>query len=72
MGYIQGIASGQTWLLPNSIEELIEPNNPVRVIEAYVDSLVLKEHGFARAIPAKTGRPAYDPKDLLKLYIYGY
>lgn len=72
MGYIQGIASGQTWLLPYCTEELIEPNNPVRVIEAYVDSLAIKGLGFTRAIPAETGRPPYDPKDLLKLYIYGY
>ena len=72
MGYVQGILAEQTWLLPYSIEELIEENNPVRVIEAYADSLCLEGLGFARAVPAQTGRPAYDPRDMLKLYIYGY
>ena len=72
MGYVQGITAEQTWLLPYSIEELIEENNPVRVIEVYADSLCLEEMGFSRAIPAQTGRPAYDPRDMLKLYIYGY
>lgn len=72
MGYVQGIASKQAWLLPYSIEELIKENNPVRVIEAYIDSLRLEELGFARAVPAQTGRPSYDPRDMLKLYLYGY
>ena len=72
MGYVQGILAEQTWLLPYSIEELIEENNAVRVIEAYADSLCLEGLGFARAVPAQTGRPAYDPRDMLKLYIYGY
>lgn len=72
MSYIHGIASGQTWLLPYSIDELVEENNPVRVIRAYVDSLPMEELGFVRANPAETGRPGYDPRDLLGLYIYGY
>ncbi len=72
MGYVQGILAEQTWLLPYSIEELIQENNPVKVIEAYADSLPLEELGFARAVPAQTGRPAYDPRDMVKLYIYGY
>lgn len=72
MSYIRSIPSEQTWLLPYSMEELVEENNPARVIRAYVDSLPMEELGFARAVPAETGRPAYDPRDLLKLYIYGY
>ena len=72
MSYIQSIASEQTWLLPYSIDELVEENNPVRVIRAYVDSLPMEALGFARAEPAETGRPGYDPRDILKLYIYGY
>ena len=72
MRYIQSISSEQTWLLPYSLDELVEENNPVRVIRAYVDSLSMEALGFARAVPAQTGRPAYDPRDLLKLYIYGY
>ena len=47
-------------------------SDPVRVIHAYVDSLPMETLGFERAEPAQTGRPAYDPRDLLKLYIYGY
>ena len=72
MRYIQSISSEQTWLLPYSLDELVEENNPVRVIRAYVDSLPMEALGFARAVPAQTGRPAYDPCDLLGLYIYGY
>ena len=72
MRYIQSISSEQTWLLPYSLDELVEENNPVRVIRAYVDSLPMEALGFARAVPAQTGRPAYDPRDLLGLYIYGY
>lgn len=72
MSYIQSIPSEQTWLLPYSIDELVGENNPVRVIRAYVDSLPMEALGFVRAVPAETGRPAYDPRALLKLYIYGY
>ncbi|MFT7060010.1 MAG: transposase, partial [Pseudorhodobacter sp.] len=48
------------------------PDNVVRFIEAFVDSLDLAAAGFDRAVPKTTGRPGYDPSDLLKLYIYGY
>ena len=72
MRYVQGIAAEQEWLLPYRIEELIEESNPVRVIEAYADSLSLESLGFKRAKAAQTGRPAYDPRDMIKLYIYGY
>ena len=72
MRYVQSTSPEQTWLLPYSRDELVEENNPVRVIRAYVDSLPMEALGFARAVPAQTGRPAYDPRDLLKLYIYGY
>ena len=47
-------------------------DNPVRFIEAFVDNLDLHELGFSRTTPAHTGRPAYSPADLFKLYIYGY
>lgn len=72
MRYIQNISREQTRLLPYSVEEMVEETNPVRVIHAYVDSLPIEALGFERAEPAQTGRPAYDPRDLLKLYIYGY
>ena len=66
MSYIQSVASEQTWLLPYSIDELVEENNPVRVIRAYVYSLPMEELGFVRAVPAGTGRPGYDPRELLE------
>lgn len=72
MRYIQNISREQTRFLPYSVEEMVEETNPVRVIHAYVDSLPMETLGFERAEPAQTGRPAYDPRDLLKLYIYGY
>ena len=59
-------------MMPGSIDEYVEKNNPVRVIDAFVDTLDLKALGFTKATPAHTGRPAYAPNDLLKLYIYGY
>ncbi|RJG08617.1 IS1182 family transposase [Pseudomonas cavernicola] len=72
MAYIQGEARDQTSLFPVSLEELIPDDHLVRVIDAYVARLDLKLLGFAKATPKSTGRPAYDPADLLKLYLYGY
>lgn len=51
---------------------MIGPDNPVRVIDAFIDSLDMKKTGFQRPQPNITGRPCYDPRDLLKLYVYGY
>jgi transposase len=59
-------------LFPEAFDDYVSEDNPVRFIEAFVDSLDLHELGFSRTQPAQTGRPAYDPSDLLKLYIYGY
>jgi transposase len=72
MGYVRGEAPGQASMFPPSLDELVPADHPVRVIEAYVGSLSLVELGFERAIPEPTGRPGYDPADLLKLYLYGY
>ncbi|MFZ5986345.1 MAG: transposase [Bacillota bacterium] len=72
MKYIQGQDRHQLTLLPDCIEDYIGEENPVRVIDAFVESLDLKEISFCRAMPNETGRPSYDPKDLLKLYLYGY
>jgi len=58
--------------LPESIEEYVEENGTVRVIDAYINNLDLEELGFNRFEPKETGRPPYDPKDILKLYFYGY
>lgn len=71
MAYIQG-ANRSQMCLPEFIEDLVSEDNPVRVIDSFVDSLNMQNLGFVKAQPAQTGRPAYDPRDLLKLYIYGY
>jgi transposase len=70
--YIEGWDRGQTLLLPECVDDYVDENNPVRVIDAFVDKLGLTDLGFERTIPAETGRPAYHPATLLKLYIYGY
>jgi transposase len=59
-------------LLPESLDDYVGPENPVRFIEAFVEGLDLPAAGFARVEPEETGRPGYRPADLLKLYIYGY
>lgn len=70
MGYIKGTEREQKMLLPESIDEYVEDNSYVRVIDAFVESLNMEELGFGKC--ADEGRPGYDPKDLCKLYIYGY
>ena len=72
MPFISGTDRDEVLLLPESLDDYITAENPVRFIDAFVSSLDLAALGFTRAWPAKTGRPAYDPADLLKLYIYGY
>jgi transposase len=70
--FVEGEDRRQQWLLPSCIEDYVCEENPVRVIEAYVDELDLAALGFHRASPAATGRPAYHPSTLLKIYLYGY
>src|SRR5271168_2360387 len=72
MTHIAGHDRSQTLLLPESLDEYVGPENPVRFIDAWVDGLDLTAAGFARMTAKATGRPGYAPKDLLKLYIYGY
>ena len=72
MRYIQGENRSQTALFPVSLDELIPDDHLVRVIEAYVSLLDFEQLGFDKARPKATGRPSYDPADLLKLYLYGY
>src|SRR5213594_5131377 len=72
MDYIRGTNRHQVMLFPESVEEYITEDNAVRFIDAFVESLDLAQLGFRRAQPAETGRPAYDPGDLLRLYLYGY
>lgn len=71
MRYIAGIDRHQL-SFPETLEEYVSESNPVRVIDAFVNNLDLTKAGFRNAIPASEGRPGYDPRSLLKLYIYGY
>ena len=70
--FAAGIDRGQSTLLPECLDDFIDENNPVRVIDIFVDALNLSELGFDGVEPAATGRPSYHPSILLKLYIYGY
>jgi transposase len=72
MAYIQGEARGQHTLFPTTLDDVIPEDHLCRVIEAFVGKLDMGALGFVRAEPAETGRPGYDPRDLLKLYLYGY
>ena len=72
MNHLLGIAREQKVLLPEAIDDYIAPESPVRFIDAFVSTLDLSALRFGKAIPAHTGRPAYDPGDLLRLYLYGY
>src|SRR5258706_10435571 len=72
MGFIRGEDRGQGTLFPVRLEELIPEDHVCRVIEAFVGRLDMEGLGFVRAEAAETGRPGYDPRDLLKLYLYGY
>src|SRR5499427_5673777 len=70
--FIEGEDRSQVTLLPECLDDYIAEDNPIRVVEAYVEELDLEELGFEGAEPAPTGRPAYHPAVLLKIYIYGY
>ena len=70
--FIEGEERGQLSLLPISLDEYVEQDNPIRVIDAFIDELDLSALGFAGVVPAETGRPGYHPSTLLKLYLYGY
>ena len=70
--FIEGVSRGQTTMFPDRLDDWIEENNPVRIVDAFVEALDLNDLGFARCKSAATGRPGYHPAILLKLYIYGY
>ena len=70
--FIDGEDRMQQTLLPHSLEDYVSEENPVRVIEVFIDELDLAALGFAGMTPAATGRPAYHPSTLLKIYLYGY
>ena len=70
--FIQGENRAQVTLLPESLDDYVTDTNPVRVVDVFVAELDLGKLGFEGVVPAETGRPAYHPADLLKIYIYGY
>ena len=70
--FIEGVDRSQATLFPERLEDWVGEDNPVRVIDAFVEALDLADLGFGRVVPAATGRPGYYPSVLLKLYIYGY
>jgi transposase len=70
--FVEGTDRGQSMLFPECLEDWINENNPVRVIDVFVDELDLGDLEFDGVSPEATGRPSYHPSVLLKLYIYGY
>jgi transposase len=70
--HIEGLNRNQTFLLPETLEQYVNQDNPARFIDAFTEHLNLQNMGFTHSTPTQTGRPPYNPKDLLKLYIYGY
>src|SRR3954447_10910806 len=71
-GFVQGADRQQTPLLPECLDDWVGESNPVRAVDVFVDALELRDLGFGGVDPAATGRPAYHPSPMLKLYIYGY
>jgi transposase len=72
VNHITGLDRYQVLLFPESIDDYVSAENPVRFLDAFVSSLELHTLGFAKAHTARTGRPPFDPGDLLRLYLYGY
>src|SRR2546421_9878983 len=70
--FVEGADRSQITLFPECLEDWIDDDNPVRVIDVFVDELDLAVLGFSGVDPEVTGRPSYHPAILLKLYIYGY
>jgi len=70
--FVEGEDRRQSFLLPESLDDYVTEDNPVRVVEVFIDELDLGLLGFAGIQPAATGRPAYHPATLLKIYLYGY
>src|ERR1700687_2774368 len=71
-GFVQGADRQQTTLLPECLDDWVGESNSIRAVDVFVDALELRDLGFDGVDPAATGRPAYHPSPMLKLYIYGY
>src|SRR6516162_5440324 len=70
--FVEGVGRAQSTLLPASLDDYVSEDNPVRVVDVFVDSLNLDKLGFVGVRPLETSRPSYHPGMMLKLYIYGY
>jgi hypothetical protein len=70
--FVEGQERSQLFLLPDCLDDYVGEDNPVRIVDAFIDELDLVVLGFAGVIPEATGRPAYHPSTLLKIYLYGY
>src|SRR5580693_7710229 len=70
--FIEGEDRRQATLLPDSLEDYVTEDNPVRVVDVFIDELDLEALGFSGVVPEVTGRPAYHPSTMLKIYLYGY
>jgi transposase len=70
--FVEGENRQQMILLPDCLDDYVVEDNPVRVIDVFIDELDLAALGFEGMLPATTGRPAYHPATLLKIYLYGY
>src|ERR1700741_3004285 len=71
-GFVAGLDRGQATLLPECLDDWVDESNPVRAVDVFVDALELRDLGFDGVDPAASGRPAYHPSPMLKLYIYGH
>ena len=70
--FVEGEDRQQATLLPACLDDYVTEDNPVRVIDVFIDELDLEALGFAGVVPEVIGRPAYHPATLLKIYLYGY
>ena len=70
--FVEGQDRSQLILLPDCLDDYVGEDNPVRIVDAFIDELDLAVLGFAGVVPEATGRPSYHPRTLLKIYLYGY
>src|SRR5215472_6675675 len=70
--FVEGQDRSQLILLPDCLDDHVGEDNPVRIVDAFIDELDLAVLGFAGVVPEATGRPSYHPVTLLKIYLYGY
>jgi len=70
--FVEGQDRSQLILLPDCLDDYVGEDNPVRIVDAFIDELGLAVLGFAGVVPEATGRPSYHPVTLLKIYLYGY